>query len=328
MKLQIGFLTERLILGFGVDLAVHQYASYLQGQGHDVTVFCERHELIVERKYRVIDLGQRAADLVRTESMTRNIVNFARFFNDFTVDVWIVNTPPFYDLIPLLLSPCIAIEYGTPPSKFFSEVIGRDLDASVAYRFRHVFSHLRSCDRILCISRSIQEWLPKSARAFSDVLYLGCDHYGRVRQADARAFRQSVGVRESQVLTLWVGRVQIREDQQPYKGFPEFVRIAEQGGRLDRDLKFMVVGRGGEEEAKFLGSKELFPVSISRTTRWEGPMRLPISSLTHPNGKGSIYLCSRPSSKVFPYWRTITDRIPKCAVRGRPEFLLMKLIAW
>ena len=60
MKLQIGFLTERLILGFGVDLAVHQYASYLQGQGHDVTVFFERHEPIVERKYRVIDLGQRA----------------------------------------------------------------------------------------------------------------------------------------------------------------------------------------------------------------------------------------------------------------------------
>ena len=118
MTLQIGFLTERLILGFGVDLAVHQYASFLQEQGYGVTVFCERHEPIVERKYKVIDLAHRT-DLVRTGSMGRNLVNFARFFNAFPMDIWIVNTPPFYDVIPLLLAPCIAIEYGTPPQSFF-----------------------------------------------------------------------------------------------------------------------------------------------------------------------------------------------------------------
>jgi glycosyltransferase involved in cell wall biosynthesis len=256
MTLQIGFLTERLILGFGVDLAVHQYASFLQEQGHGVTVFCERHEPIVERKYKVIDLAHRT-DLVRTGSMGRNLVNFARFFNAYPMDIWIINTPPFYDVIPLLLAPCIAIEYGTPPSKFFSEAIGRTLDASVAYRFRYVFPHLRSCDRIHCISQSIQDWLPEPARPFSDVMYLGCDHYRRVGEAEARAFRQTVGVGDSEVLILWVGRVQVREDRQPYKGFPEFVTIVEKAMRLDRDLKFLVVGRGGGEEAEFLRSKQI-----------------------------------------------------------------------
>ena len=83
-------------------------------------------------------------------------------------------------------------------------------------------------------------------RAFSEVLYLGCDHYGRVTDREARRFRQDLGVRENEVLVLWVGRVQLHEDPQPYKGFPEFVTIAEKAMRLEPAVKFMVVGRGGD----------------------------------------------------------------------------------
>jgi glycosyltransferase involved in cell wall biosynthesis len=256
MALKIGFLTERLLLGFGVDLVVHQYATFLHEQGHDVIVFCRRREPSLLRKYKVVDLSKELA-LTRYES--RNIVRFARFFNATGTDVWIVNTPPYYDVIPLLCAPCIAIEYGTPPSKFFSEAIGRHLDASVAYRFNHVFSHLRHFDRILCISRSIQDWLPDGARAFSEVLYLGCDHYGKVTDGDARSFRAASGASESEILVLWVGRVQIHDDEQPYKGFPEFVEIAEQVMRRFPGIKFMVVGRGGDEEDTFLRSKGVVP---------------------------------------------------------------------
>ena len=253
MRLKIGFLTERLILGFGVDVVVHQHASFLHGQGHDVTVFCMRHEPNVARRYKVFDLSQRAG--LFEGSMPRNIVNLAAFCNACPVDVWIVNTPPFYEVVPLLVSPCIAIEHGTPPSKFFSEAIGSNLDASVNYRFRHVFPRLRACDRIHCISRSIQNWLPQSVRAFSDVLYLGCDHYGKARQCAARTFRQSHGVADGEILVLWVGRVQLQEDQQPYKGFPESVALGEEAMLRVSGLKFMIVGRGGDAEADFLRSK-------------------------------------------------------------------------
>ena len=256
MRRKIGFVTERLLLGFGVDLVVHQYASFLHTRGYDVTVFCLRHEPNVTRKYKVVDLVKQT-DLVLSRFMPRNIVNFARFFNACPMDVWVVNTPPFYDVIPLLVSPCIAIEYGTPPSRFFSEAIGRKVHASVDYRFKNVFPYLRACDRILCISRSIQTWLPESVRAFSEVLYLGCDHYGRVTDREARRFRQDLGVRENEVLVLWVGRVQLHEDPQPYKDFPEFVTIAEKVMRLEPAVKFMVVGRGGEIESEFLKSKRI-----------------------------------------------------------------------
>ena len=172
MSRKIGFVTERLLLGFGVDLVVHQFASFLQTRGYEVTVFCLRHEPNVTRNYKVVDLVKQT-DFVLSRFMPRNVVNFARFLNACPMDVWVVNTPPFYDVIPLLVSPCIAIEYGTPPSRFFSEAIGRKVHASVDYRFKNVFPYLRACDRILCISRSIQVWLQDSARAFSEVLYLG-----------------------------------------------------------------------------------------------------------------------------------------------------------
>jgi glycosyltransferase involved in cell wall biosynthesis len=254
MSRKIGFVTERLLLGFGVDLVVHQYASFLHARGYDVTVFCLRHEPNVAREYKVIDLAKQE-NLVLSGSMPRNIVNFARFFNACQLDVWIVNTPPFYDVIPLLVSPCIAIEYGTPPSRFFSEAIGRNLDASIAYRFRYVFPYSRGCDKILCISRSIQHWLPQPVRTFSDVVYLGCDHYGRVGEAEVRGFRRNLGVRDDEILVLWVGRVQVHQDQQPYKGFPEFITIVETAMGLDHKMKFVVVGRGGVCEAHFLHSK-------------------------------------------------------------------------
>jgi glycosyltransferase involved in cell wall biosynthesis len=285
MILRIGFLTERLLLGFGVDLVVHRYASFLVARGHDVTVYCQRHESNVPRDYKVVDISQRGGPVL-TGSMSRNIVNFAKFFNACPVDAWVVNTSPFYEIAPLLCAPCVVIEYGTPPSKFFTEAIGRHLDASVDYRFRQVFPHLRPCDRILCISRSLQAWLPQAIRASSGVLYLGCDHYRRATECEARAFRQNLGVTEKDVLVLWVGRVQVAEDQQPYKGFPEFVAIAERVMSLEPAMKFVVVGRGGEAEAMFLRSRKIIACLnladdrmgtafaaadiFMSTTRWEG----------------------------------------------------------
>ena len=131
MSRKIGFVTERLLLGFGVDLVVHQYASFLHTRGYDVTVFCLRHEPNVTRGYKVVDLVKQT-ELVLSRFMPLNIVNFARFFNACPMDVWVVNTPPFYDVIPLLVSPCIAIEYGTPPSSSFRRrLAGRFMRRSI-----------------------------------------------------------------------------------------------------------------------------------------------------------------------------------------------------
>lgn len=57
MALKIGFLTERLLLGYGVDLVVHEYARFLTERGYDVNVFCQRLDSSVPRPYNVVDLS-------------------------------------------------------------------------------------------------------------------------------------------------------------------------------------------------------------------------------------------------------------------------------
>lgn len=258
MTLKVGFLTERLLLGFGVDLVVHQYARLLHARGDDVEVFCLRNDASVARSYRVTNLTT-CQDLLITGSMSRNIISFAAFCNARDVDVWIVNTPPFYDVMPLLTKPAIAIEYGTPPSHFFNAEVGRNLDAAIAYRFTRVFPRLRQQDKILCISKSIRSWLPQKVRMLSEVLYLACDHYPVASADEARQFRQGLNIDDDAFMLLWVGRVQVVGDEQPYKGFIWFVELAKDLLNSMPEIKIVVVGRGGVEEEAFLKSRGVIP---------------------------------------------------------------------
>lgn len=258
MALKIGFLTERLLLGYGVDLVVHEYATFLAKKGYDVKVFCQKLDSSVARSYKVIDLPRQDA-VAMTSSMSRNIINFAAYFNGCDIDVWIVNTPPFYDVIPLLQAPVVAIEYGTPPGHFFPPDIGRNLKASVAYRFLRVFPKLRSQDRILCISRSIQNWLPEISRPLSEVVYLGCDHYPKATPEEVRQFRVNLKFEDDEIVVLWVGRVQVKAGEQPYKRFSEFLEIAERARSMQPKLRFVVVGRGGNDEAALLRARNIVP---------------------------------------------------------------------
>ena len=258
MTLKIAFLTERLLLGFGVDLVVHQYARFLQARGHDVEVFCLRSDASMARPYRVTNLNT-CQNLLITGSMVRNIINLSAFCNARDVDVWIVNTPPFYDIISLLTKPVIAIEYGTPPSHFFDSNVGWELDAQVAHRFTRVYPRLRHQDKILCISKSIQTWLPQKVRMRSEVLYLACDHYPVASADEARKFRQGLNIDDDAFMLLWVGRVQVVGDEQPYKGFARFVELAKEMLNIKPGIKIVVVGRGGVKEEAFLKDCGIIP---------------------------------------------------------------------
>ena len=282
---KIGFLTERLLLGFGVDLVVHEYASFLQSRGYDTEVFCLRNEGSLARTYRVTNLNA-CKDLDFTPCMSTNMIRLAEFFNAIDIDLWVVNTAPFYDVIPLLAKPTIVIEYGTPPSRFFNEQVGRNLESSVSYRFDRVFSRLRRQDKILCISESIYSWLPAKVHWCSEVLYLGCDHYPEVSVEEARKFRHGLNIKDDAFMLLWVGRVQPDQDEQPYKGFSELLDLAKQLHSVEPEIKIVLVGRAGDKEESFLKSHNIIPslnlpdslmgaayaasdLFIS-TSRWEG----------------------------------------------------------
>ncbi|WP_319581949.1 glycosyltransferase family 4 protein [uncultured Pseudodesulfovibrio sp.] len=258
MSLKIGFLTERLLLGFGVDLVAHQQGRYLIERGHEVEVFCLTADATVDRPYKVTNLTN-CDGFVLTGSISSNLLILAEFINRQDIDIWVVHTSPFYEVIPLLKRPVIAIEYGTPPSSFFAPEIGRNLDFAVSYRFKHIFPRFRDQDKILSISGSIQNWLPPSVHRFAEVLYLGSNHYPEAEGSDAQRFRRALGIADDAVAMLWVGRIQVTEDQQPYKGFADFIQLAERLRAAEPELEIVVVGRGDKEAEAYLEERGLIP---------------------------------------------------------------------
>jgi len=88
---------------------------------------------------------------------------------------------------------------------------------------------------------------------------LGCDHYPKADETEAREFREGLGLDEDSVVLLWVGRVQLEADEQPYKGFKKFVALADRACAAEPRLRIVVVGRGGEAEAEFLRSRGIVP---------------------------------------------------------------------
>ncbi|NRP87053.1 D-inositol 3-phosphate glycosyltransferase [Ensifer adhaerens] len=344
MVLKIGFLTERLLLGYGVDLVVHEYACLLTKKGYDVSVFCQRLDSSVRRPYKVVDLSAKK-ELVMTSSASRNTVTLADYFNQSDNDVWVVNTSPFYDVMPLLRAPVVAIEYGTPPGRFFGLEIGRNLDASVSYRFQNVFPKLRAQDKILCISRSIQDWLPERLRGLSEVVYLGCDHYEKATPEQARKFREDLKLEADSVLVLWVGRVQAKNDEQPYKGFSEFLELAARARSRQPTLRFVVVGRGGDDEAKLLRSRGIEPclnLPASRmgaafagsdifvsTSHWEG-LNLPLLEaqyqgtpvMAYKHGPHTEVVCDNETGILVD---SAEDLLEKLLLLGNDENLRQRL---
>jgi glycosyltransferase involved in cell wall biosynthesis len=333
MALKVGFLTERLLLGYGVDLVVHEYACFLIERGYEVDVFCQRLDSSVPRPYNVVDLSAEKK-LAVTSFTSRNMVILADYLNQFDMDVWIVNTSPFYDVMPLLRAPVVAIEYGTPPGRFFGREIGRNLDASVSYRFKNVFPRLRVQDKILCISHSIQNWLPGKLRGFSEVVYLGCDHYQKAPPEQAHKFREDLKLDADNVLVLWVGRVQAKNDEQPYKGFSEFLELASRARSQQPKLRFVVVGRGGDDEVRLLRSRGIEPclnlpanrmgaafagsdIFVS-TSHWEG-LNLPLLEAQYQGTPVIAY-------KHGPHPEVVCDGETGILV-GSAEDLLEKLLA-
>ena len=60
---RIGFLSERMLRGFGVDLVIHALANELAARGHDITVYSSVAEDLGPHRYRLERIPTRASSL-------------------------------------------------------------------------------------------------------------------------------------------------------------------------------------------------------------------------------------------------------------------------
>ena len=273
--MRIAFLTERMLLGYGVDLVVDQLASGLSARGFDVSVCCNVSDgTFLGRNYRIENLSYRRNLLNLAQTEQNASQELRSFVQD--QDLLIACTFPYYRVATTSTKPWIAVDFGVVPPNFYSGRIRRELQY-------HQRSHYIDCfpkaHRIVCISNFLRDQLPDEIRARASVIYPGIDHYPKKYLCDVKEIYEVSGP-----LLLYAGRSM---DFSPYKntttllsavkrireGTCEQVRIListscseEERRRLEKEGAIVLNGVTMEFMPSIYHSADIFVTA----TQWEG----------------------------------------------------------
>jgi glycosyltransferase involved in cell wall biosynthesis len=248
---RIGFLTERMLLGFGVDLVIHKTAEGLAARGYDITVFASVSDGTFEGgPYRIVRLGIPASPIFPyTEWQALKKLPVLR---DAAVDLFVIETFPLFVLGPFLRRPFMVEEYGV------CSTVG------IPWWLRAEFLYMRLAQncvyfpfarRIVSISAFLRNALPFYLRGRTRVIHPGTDHYAVDGEPGAAraAVRERFGVGKDEVLLLYVGRINPR--RQPYKGTAELVECFTRLRAAGAPARLLVVGNGGPEDEAWLAGQ-------------------------------------------------------------------------
>lgn len=251
--LRIGFLTERMLLGFGVDLVVHKTAEGLAARGHQVTVFASRSDGTFDGgPYRIVPLGIPATPIFPLYE--RRALRKLPLLRRADVDLFIIETFPFFALGPLLRRPFVVVDYGV------CSTVGFPLWLKAEFLYVHFAQHygyFPLSRRVVSISHYLRDRLPFFLRPRARVIHPGADHYslnGDGNQARA-AMRKEIGVANDEVLLLYVGR--INPKRQPYKGTAQLVECVERLRASGERVQLLAVGFGDSADEAWLVSRGL-----------------------------------------------------------------------
>jgi glycosyltransferase involved in cell wall biosynthesis len=248
--LRIGFLTERMLLGFGVDLVVHKTAEGLSTRGHQVTVFTSRSDGTFDGgPYRIVPLAIPATPIF--PFYERNALRKLPLLRGADVDLFVIQTFPFFALGPFLRKPFLVVEYGV------CSTVGFPLWLKAEFLYVHLAQHygyFPLARRVVTISHYLRDRLPFFLRRRARVIHPGTDHYAVSGDADeARAaVREKIGVAKDEVLLLYVGRINPR--RQPYKGTAQLVECVERLRASGERVQLLAVGFGDREDEAWLAS--------------------------------------------------------------------------
>ncbi len=252
-KVKVGFLAERMLLGFGVDLVVDQQAMELTNLGYDVTVFCLRTDGTYEnRPYRVVQI---AVPLYKNPLKTeKKIWQALRRLNHEDIDLWIAQTYPFF-LAPLAMDrPVIVVDHGVSSPEGFSwmkRIVVKYMQWSQQYVY------FRRAARVVNISEFTQALTPRYLRPNQEIIYNGADHYPLATEAAVVALKKKHGIADDELVLLYVGRINPHE--QPYKGTQELVDLYVDLHKRHPRVRLLMAGFGGPSEEEWLRDNDVVP---------------------------------------------------------------------
>ncbi len=246
---RVTFLTDRMITGHGVDLVVDRIADGLAKKGYVSEVYANLvDETFTNRKsykiYRLPPIG-----LGNAYMLEKRVRRFADFFNSKDTDLFIIQSFPFYSLIPKLKKPSLVVDHGIITSE------GLPLKRKLVLKYMQLsqnLSYFKKARKVICVSNYLKRQLPDYIRKKTSCIYNGVDHYSQARLAadDILNFRQEMEISENDVLLLYVGRLNLTN--QPYKGLAELVGIYQATSLENPSIKLLAVGYGSKNDEEYL----------------------------------------------------------------------------
>lgn len=253
--MKIGFVTERMILGFGVDLVIHQLASGLSRRGHRVTVYTPRSDGTYEGQgYTIRHVPVEATSAVREYELRATAA--AHVILEGNEDVLVLCTFPFFALAPRLAPflPCLAMDHGVVPADGVPFYLRRAFARVARSQYR---DHLPHVSQVVTVSNFLRDGFPAHIRDKTAVIYNGVDHYPIPSPEEVTAFRRRLGIGERDVMWLYVGRINPRA--QPYKGTSELVALYRRLSRTNPAIRLVMAGFGDEQDARWLRKAGVIP---------------------------------------------------------------------
>lgn len=299
-QVNIAFITDRMIKGHGVDLVVDMLANGLAETGYNCKVYCNYFDetFIYRKSYNIEKLHyfKPAANPLVYENRIRRL---APYLNSKDIDLFIIQSFPFYSLIPKLNKPVLVVDHGIPSINEFP------LKRKLRYKYIEItqnLSYFRKASKIVTVSRYLLNCLPKNLKDKATFIYNGSDHYqGKsISAEEIKDFRNSLGVKPEDVLLMFVGRLNLTN--QPYKGLSELIGIYQSISKAHQNIKLLAVGYGSKNDEELLKNQGILSISnapeelmpliykssdiYTTCSQWEG-FDLPVAE-AHSLGKPTI----------------------------------------
>ncbi len=248
-----------MIKGHGVDLVVDRLAEGLAEIGYNCRVYCNYFdETFTNRKsYNIEKLHYFKSD-VNPIVYERRIRKLVPYLNSKDIDLFIIQSFPFYSLIPKLNKPVLVVDHGIPSENSLP------LKRRLRYKYMEIsqnFSYFKKAKKIVTVSRYLLNCLPKSLKEKATFIYNGCDHYRHeaITAEEVNSFRNSLAVNPKDILLLFVGRLNLTN--QPYKGLSELIDIYQNIFKKYKNVKLLAVGYGSKNDEELLKNQGVLSIS-------------------------------------------------------------------
>ncbi len=223
------FMTQRMLMGYGVERVLHEVSARLTRHGHEVFVLCNETDESYRGSYRVIRLSR---------GTVNEVADLAAGLHP---DAVVACTTPFFEMLPVLRHHhrTWAWECGDPSPEFFPD------DGDVRQRIKR--NKIDFCYPVIEGIVAISEFI-KSDIEWPDarVVYCGCDHapdLGSKGLQDVQMGREPL-----KVGTL----MRLGKGEASYKGNGLFLDLAKAAKNAGYPMDFFAMGRGTDEDARAL----------------------------------------------------------------------------